>query len=180
MKYNAIMKDRRMITFMMLVQGILYIIMPKGSLEWEARVIIGSGFLYVLGLLIEFYDKNETERKKSISIIILILLIALFIRIDIVIRLFDRLVGVFLLVLGIYNTDKKSKKRENNFLYYLSLLLSICLILIGLLFIIKPVELGMIGMRVVGVILILNAISDFWSIYKFRKIGDNYEKRRKI
>lgn len=168
-KYNEVMQDKRVITLLLLIQGLFYIFMPKGSLEWDARMIIGAALLYILGLLIEYFTKENNTYMKFINFIVFItflILIFLFIKIDIVIRIFDRILGLILLILGIYNIYKCIQESKKDTMYYLTIIFSISLIIIGLLFVIKPIELGVLGIRIIGVILSLDAIKDFVSIYK--------------
>ena len=157
-KIDTIMKDKTVIALLLLVQGLFYVFSPLGSIEFDLRI--------TLLCLLAYFLKKAYDYKDNITYLIMygalfVLDIYFLVKTDTIVSIFHIIVGLLLIVIGVYNFYNTTKiKNSNKVTHIISYVLLSSMIIFGILLLFKPLNIGNFIIQIVGLLLIIDAISD--------------------
>ena len=162
-KYNKLMKDKKIIAILLLVQGLFYFFTPLGSIEFDVRITLACILLYLINKVID----NFKNKSKLITYIIITLLDIFFlIKVDIIISILHIVFGLILILIGIYNLINTTKiKNSNKVTHIISYILLITMIIVGVFLLFEPLNTGTFILKIIGLVLIIDSIIDLIIIY---------------
>lgn len=163
------------ISIISLVFGILLILWPQASLEIACKLI---GFLIlIIGavLILQYFRKSAGFAAASLVGGILTVLIGLWllIRPDVLIAVIPTIIGIVILLDGIFNLAETVQIGHSSGNWGLSLFLAVLTILAALLLIIKPLGIARFIVRMLGIVITYNGISDLLIALSLKSGAEN-------
>ncbi len=154
--------------------GLVLTIWP-GAIVSAANYILG-GIVLVVGIIylaVSFWG-NQGSFMKGFGIFFSIILICvgvfMLLRPDIVLSIFPMIVGGIIVVHGILDLKNGITlgMRKYRF-WWIALIISVATIGLGVLLLFNPISAIELAFRVIGVILIVDGVSDFWIGFQVKK-----------
>ena len=164
-----------LISLIMLILGICMVAKPGQSAELIC-IAIGIALLIISALLIiRFLSAEEKtlalQIMLAVSIVVAIFGIFMLFRPEWILALLNILIGVGILVDGIFKVIKALETKKNALSkWWLVLLLALVTCAMGLLLLFDPFGGTKLLMTFVGIFLIIEGVQNFWiALYAFRK-----------
>ena len=158
-----------------LLIGLILIIFPIESINMASYIISG---LFIIGglsnILYFLIDKNPKMRIDTLYFIISISSIVLgiytFINPTWLITVLNIIVGIFLIISAVNNLRYLFKYNKRNTLWWVFTIITFIIIILGVIAIIKPIEVASIIIRFEGLSLVFDAIASLLIIRRFTKL----------
>ena len=154
--------------------GLALTIWP-GVIVDAANYILG-GIILVVGIIylaISFWGKFGSFLKGFgifFSVVLICVGVFMFLQPDIVLSIFPMIVGGIIVVHGILDLKNAISLAMNKYrLWWVALIISVATIGLGVLLLFNPISAIELAFRIIGVILIVDGISDFWIGFQVKK-----------
>ena len=154
--------------------GLALTIWP-GVIVDAANYILG-GIILVVGIIylaISFWGKFGSFLKGFgifFSVVLICVGVFMFLQPDIVLSIFPMIVGGIIVVHGILDLKNAISLAMNKYrLWWVALIISVVTIGLGVLLLFNPISAIELAFRIIGVILIVDGISDFWIGFQVKR-----------
>lgn len=142
----------------------------------EAANYILGGIVLVVGIIylaISFWGKQSGFMKGFgifFSIVLICVGVFMFLQPDIVLSIFPMIVGGIIVVHGILDLKNgiALAMRKYRF-WWVALIISVATIGLGVLLLFNPISVIELAFRIIGVILIVDGVSDFWIGFQVKR-----------
>lgn len=149
-------------TIVTLILGIILAIIPTQSLEIIVR-IIALLIIFIGGYLLYDYLRSSKEKQTisyslAIGIIAIVIGLLLFLKPGVPAKLVVVVVGILLIIKGIYKLQLSLNTRSLTDKWKYNFLVSLIVITIGILLIIYPYSSISLFLRIIGIVLIVESV----------------------
>ncbi len=168
----------------MIVIGIVLIAWSQASLDFMAKalavLLILVGAVFVVTYIFRKERSPIDSGNFAVGIIVAIIGIWIFVNPGGFTDLIPKIFGVFIIISGIMNLAQTvTLIRASYPLWWISLILALITIMFGLILLLNPTQIKELVVKIIGVFLIYDGISNIWTVSRISKYAKNVEQAAK-
>ncbi len=179
-KYRRIKGSWLVSSLLCILIGIVFAIWPE-MVANAANYILG-GIILIVGIVylaISFWSKQRnflTGFGMIFSVILIVIGIFMLLKPEFVLSLFPMIVGGIILIHGIIDLKRSIELASLKYkLWWIALIIAVATIGLGVLLVFNPFSAVTLAFRIIGVILIVDGVSDFWIGFQVKRAMPNEE-----
>ena len=170
---NEVKKNKIIAAILLLVQGILFIVRPQSGPEKVARSIAVFALVGCAAYLTEFFAAKDKKSRSKVRVILAVVLaiaaIVVAAKPGLVSGIVIYAIAVLAIINGIVNTWQLFRlSREMDAKKAVGLVINVLSVGLGISLIFTGKNAAEVMTRFVGIILIVNALTDLWTYFLMR------------
>ena len=162
------------VTILYVIMGLIMLLNPQFILDAVNYIVGIFVLLYGIIYIIKFFGRGAFDTLSKFSLLpgILCILFGIYILINptLLSSIIPLLAGILLLVDGFGKLkDALSFKKSGYLKWWIGLLIAIIFFGLGIFMIVKALNVSKIVVQIIGAVLIVDAITDIWSYFCYKK-----------
>lgn len=179
-KYRRIKGSWLVSSLLCILIGSVFAIWPE-IVANAANYILG-GIILIVGIVylaISFWSKQRnflTGFGIIFSVVLIVIGVFMLLKTEFVLSLFPMIVGGIIIIHGIIDLKRSIELASLKYkLWWIALIIAVATIGLGVLLVFNPFSAVTLAFRIIGVILIVDGISDFWIGFQVKRAMPNEE-----
>lgn len=179
-KYRRIKGSWLVSSLLCILIGIVFAIWPE-IVANAANYILG-GIILIVGIVylaISFWSKQRnflTGFGIIFSVVLIVIGVFMLLKPEFVLSLFPMIVGGIIIIHGIIDLKRSIELASLKYkLWWIALIIAVATIGLGVLLVFNPFSAVTLAFRIIGVILIVDGVSDFWIGFQVKRAMPNEE-----
>lgn len=177
-KLKAFKRNRIIITICAIVLGVLFVIWADRSLEVISQtigiIILIGGVVIVVSNLVKRNTAFFSMASIVVGIVVAVIGIWIFLNPRVLSEVIPILIGVVVVASGLTDFwETVTLARQSYAKWWLSLILSIATIALGVLLIMRPFSAAKVLIRLCGLVMIFDGVSDLWMVSRISTVIEN-------
>lgn len=179
-KYRRIKGSWLVTSLMCILIGLVFVIWPE-MVANAANYILG-GIILIVGIIylaMSFWSKQRnflTGFGIIFSVVLIVIGIFMLLKPEFVLSLFPMIVGGIIIIHGIIDLKRSIELASLKYkLWWIALIIAVATIGLGVLLVFNPFSAVTLAFRIIGVILIVDGVSDFWIGFQVKRAMPNEE-----
>lgn len=179
-KYRRIKGSWLVTSLMCILIGLVFAIWPE-MVANAANYILG-GIILIVGIIylaMSFWSKQRnflTGFGIIFSVVLIVIGVFMFLKPEFVLSLFPMIVGGIIIIHGIIDLKRSIELASLKYkLWWIALIIAVATIGLGVLLVFNPFSAVTLAFRIIGVILIVDGVSDFWIGFQVKRAMPNEE-----
>lgn len=179
-KYRRIKGSWLVTSLMCILIGLVFAIWPE-MVANAANYILG-GIILIVGIVylaISFWSKQRnflTGFGIIFSVVLIVIGVFMLLKPEFVLSLFPMIVGGIIIIHGIIDLKRSIELASLKYkLWWIALIIAVATIGLGVLLVFNPFSAVTLAFRIIGVILIVDGVSDFWIGFQVKRAMPNEE-----
>lgn len=179
-KYRRIKGSWLVTSLMCILIGLVFAIWPE-MVANAANYILG-GIILIVGIIylaMSFWSKQRnflTGFGIIFSVVLIVIGVFMLLKPGFVLSLFPMIVGGIIIIHGIIDLKRSIELASLKYkLWWIALIIAVATIGLGVLLVFNPFSAVTLAFRIIGVILIVDGVSDFWIGFQVKRAMPNEE-----
>ncbi len=179
-KYRRIKGSWLVTSLMCILIGLVFVIWPE-MVANAANYILG-GIILIVGIIylaMSFWSKQRnflTGFGIIFSVVLIVIGVFMLLKPEFVLSLFPMIVGGIIIIHGIIDLKRSIELASLKYkLWWIALIIAVATIGLGVLLVFNPFSAVTLAFRIIGVILIVDGVSDFWIGFQVKRAMPNEE-----
>lgn len=179
-KYRRIKGSWLVTSLMCILIGLVFAIWPE-MVANAANYILG-GIILIVGIIylaMSFWSKQRnflTGFGIIFSVVLIVIGVFMLLKPEFVLSLFPMIVGGIIIIHGIIDLKRSIELASLKYkLWWIALIIAVATIGLGVLLVFNPFSAVTLAFRIIGVILIVDGVSDFWIGFQVKRAMPNEE-----
>lgn len=179
-KYRRIKGSWLVSSLLCILIGIVFAIWPE-IVANAANYILG-GIILIVGIIylaMSFWSKQRnflTGFGIIFSVVLIVIGVFMLLKPEFVLSLFPMIVGGIIIIHGIIDLKRSIELASLKYkLWWIALIIAVATIGLGVLLVFNPFSAVTLAFRIIGVILIVDGVSDFWIGFQVKRAMPNEE-----